>query len=135
MKISEVQQTIFDETGIKTSVKKGTGSMRGYTFFRPMFQNGDYPKFSIEWAREFKERFPKCSVKPMFCSTTEINIYHGIEIDEPLKFKKESKPKSIEQMKVREWGSKNSQMRLDKTAARYAKKRRGAGGDSMVKYW
>lgn len=135
MKISEIQQAIFDETGIKTSVKHPSGSMRGYVTFSPMFQGGEYPSFPIEWARAFKERFPKCNVKTMFVSGNQINIYHGVERDEPIKYKKESKPKTIEQMKVREWGSENSQMRLDKKAARYAKRRRGPNGDSTVKYW
>lgn len=135
MKISEIQQTIFDETGIKTSVKNPSGSMRGYVTFSPMFQNGAYPDFPIEWARAFKELFPKCSVKTMFVSNSQINIYHGVERDEPIKFKKENKPKTREEMKVREWGSANSQLRLDKAASRYGKKRRGPNGDGMVKYW
>lgn len=135
MKISEIQKLILDETGIKTSVKKGRGSMKGYTIFSPIFQGGEYPKFPFQWRVGFKDKFPKCDIKTMFVSEYSIDVYHGVELDAPLRFKKERKPKPISEQKVREWGSKNSQLRLDKAAARYAKKRRGTNGDNMVKYW
>jgi hypothetical protein len=135
MKISEIQQTIFAETGIKTSVKKGVGSMRGYYVFTPMFQGGVYPKFPVEWCRAFRDRFPRSDSSPMFSTVDRIEIFHGVEVDESVKFKRESKPKTRDEMSVRTWGSENSQIRLDKTAARYAKKRRGPSGDNMVKYW
>lgn len=132
---SEIQRTIYLETGIKTSVKNGTGSMRGYVIFSSMFQDGKYPEFPFSWRRDFQKRFPDDNKRPMFVGSNQIHIYYGIQKDEPIKYNTERKPKPISEMKVREWGSENSQMRLDKKASRYAKKRRGPSGDRMVKYW
>lgn len=133
MKTSEIQTAILTQTGIKTSIKKGTGSMKGYKIFSPIFQNGHYPKFPFDWRQAFKQHFPKCSIKTMFVSDYSIDIYHGVEDDEPINFKKERKPKTIDQMKVKQWGSKNSQLRLDKATRRHADKIRR--GIDTVKYW
>lgn len=136
MTISEIQQTIFNETGIKTSVKKGVGSNKHHLVFSPMFQNGSYPEFPFEWRREFIKRFPDHGRYFSSASGSQLHIFAGdLTQDEPLKFKREKKPKSIQEMKVKQWGSKNSQMRLDKKASRYAKRRRGPNGDKTVKYW
>jgi hypothetical protein len=55
---------------------------------------------------------------PLFCTISQVSVY-GL-VDEIIKMKKESKPKQSELTKG--WGSKNSQMRLDKATSRYAKK-------------
>lgn len=139
MKVSEIQQTIFEQTGLKTSVKKMTGSMKYYIKIWPIFQNGVYPNFPFEWANEFKKQFKADFAHDCFAygSIGELNIpaINFTEFD-PISYKKERKPQPADPDKIEKgWGSKNSQMRLDKTAARYAKKRRGPGGDNMVKYW
>lgn len=114
----EVQERIFSDTGIKTSARKLTGSMKGYYSFRPMFQNGDYPKFPYEWRKQFVKLFVIQGDKSAFHSDTSIDVYN---IDkEDFEYQKERKPKTIEQMSVKGWGSKNSQLRLDKATARNA---------------
>ena len=137
MKKSEIQQLIFDQTGIKTSVRKLSGSMKIYTAFTPMLQGGIYPKFEFTWMYEFKKQFSAVGTNPgCYVSGTMIHVLNvHIEESEPIKYKTECKPKSIEEMKVKQWGSKNSQMRLDKNAARYAKKLRGPNGDKMARYY
>jgi len=132
MTAKEIQEFLFDETGLKTSVKKMTGSMKGYLKIWPIFQNGVYPNIPFEIANELKLKLKEFNHpnNPVFCSTMEIDVY-GV-VDDRIKYKKESKPKSREEMKVKEWGSKNSQMRLDKASARYAKKI--ARGDNCATY-
>ncbi len=72
---SEIQQKILAETGIKTSVKKLNGSMKKYTCFSPMFQDGKYPQFPIEWAREFKKQFHAIGTDSgCFYGSTSIDI-------------------------------------------------------------
>jgi len=118
-----IQQIIFNDTGLKTSVKKGTGSMKGYLIITPMFQSGEYPNFPFEFTQELKNKLSEFDYDnyPLFCSTGQISIY-GI-LDERMQFKRESKPKPIDNNKTQKgWGSKNSQIRLDKATARYAKR-------------
>jgi hypothetical protein len=125
MKASDIQKKILAETGIKTSVKKNTGSMKGYITIRPLFQNGTYPSFPFDWVRKLKEDLKKYDTTshPVFCSTSGIDVYQ-LE-DERIMMKKEAKPKEISQMKDgKGWGSKNSQVRLDKAVSRNAKKLR-----------
>ena len=74
MTVTEIQAVILAETGFKTTVKKGSGSMLGYT----CFSVNKNLKFDFNWRREFIERFPKCDVNPSFCSEISIQIYHGI---------------------------------------------------------
>ena len=121
MTVKEIQDFIFNRSGLKTSVKKGTGSMKGYLIIWPMFQNELYPSIPFDIVQELKEKLSKFDYAnyPVFCSTSEISIYN-IE-DNRVKFKTENKPKNIENMKVKQWGSKNSQMRLDKATAKHAK--------------
>ena len=136
MKTSEIQTKILAETGLKTSAKLyKTGSMNGYVRIMPIFQNGSYPSLPFDFVQKLKIELAAFdySNKPLLCTISDICVFQ-IEYDSIL-MKKESKPKPIEEMSVSQWGSKNSQMRLDKTAARYAKKRRGPNGDKMVKYW
>lgn len=121
----EVQEYIFTQTGIKASVKKGVGSMKGYFTFSPMFQDGIYPKFPFDFIQALKPTLPSEEPHPSFCSIGQISIY-GL-IDNRQEFKKERKPKPIEEIKVRQWGSKSSQMRLDKAARRNAKKMNKGG--------
>jgi hypothetical protein len=117
----EIQKEIHDSTGLKTSARKGTGSMKGYIIIRPIFQNGAYPNMPFEFVKKMKVKLSEydSDTKPLFCSTSEISIYKPI--DDRIQYKKENKPKSIENMKLKTWGSKNSQMRLDKASSRYAK--------------
>jgi hypothetical protein len=119
MKASEIQKLILTETGIKTSVKQGTGSMKNYLIFSPMFQNGIYPEFPFQWRREKGQAHPGAEPYPNFWGSTQIHIYN---IENDFKsFKKERKPKEKEYQKVKQWGSKNSQIRLDKAVKRNAK--------------
>jgi hypothetical protein len=115
----EIQMAILEKTGLKTSVKKGIGSHKGYFIFSPMFQNGAYPEFPFEWRQEFVKQFEQVGDKFNHACGTQILIF-GIDKEE-MKFKTERKPTPIEEMKVRIWGSKNSQIRLDKASRRAAK--------------
>lgn len=136
MKVQEIQNLILEKTGLKTSVKKGTGSQKGYLIIWPQFQNGIYPAWGEDMRNELKELLKEYDrePKPLFCSRDTLTVF-GIENDS-IKFKREAKPGVItENSKAKQWGSKNSQMRLNKKAAGYAKKRRGKNGDNMVKYW
>lgn len=125
MKVSEIQQAIFEQTGLKTSFKRMTGSMKHHVKIWPIFQGGQYPKFPFDWANEFKKQF-KADL-PHDCypygSIGELNIpaINFTEID-PIQYEKEAKPKPIDPNKpMKGWGSKNSQMRLDKASRRAAK--------------
>lgn len=127
MKVSDIQTAIFEQTGLKTSVKRMTGSMKHHVKIWPIFQGGEYPKFPFVWANEFKGQFKADIAHDCFpyASIQELNIPATNFTDfTPIQYKKESKPKPVEQMKVKGWGSKNSQMRLDKAAARNAIKLR-----------
>lgn len=120
--ISEIQEIILNETGIKTSVKKGKGSVKDYITFSPMFQSGKYPEFSFDWRRQFAAQYPETIPETVFVSDTQIKLHISAITGEAIQYKKERKPLPFEKMKVREWGSKNSQMRLDKATARNAVK-------------
>jgi len=123
MKVSELQAAIFEQTGLKTSVKKQTGSMKHHYAFTPLFQNGEYPKYPIEWGRELVKQFKTIPGNGNYFTNGNILDILAINFTEydPIQYKKERKPKTIEQMKGRTWGSKNSQMRLDKASRRAAK--------------
>jgi len=125
--VKDIQERVFAETGLKTSVKKGTGSMKGYLILTPIFQNGCYPNFPFEYVQSLKNALSNFNYeeKPLFCSTSNICVYQ-IE-DNRTEFKKEKKPKSVEINKVRTWGSKYSQMRLDKKSASNAKRMKKGG--------
>lgn len=136
MKVSEMQTAIFEQTGLKTSVKKLTGSMKHHIKIWPIYQNGDYPKFPFEWGNEFKKQFkavPELDAFPYFSPMQfDIPAQNFTEFD-PIIYKKERRPRPIdENTKVKEWGSKNSQLRLDKAAARYAKALRR--GENRARY-
>ena len=119
MNTAEIQTAIFEQTGIKTSVKKLTGSMKHWTRFSPMLQGGIHPKYPFEWRQAFKATF----AGQTFADDYSLEILTtSFEASEPIHYKKEHKPKTIEQMSVRQWGSANSQMRLDKATARNAKR-------------
>lgn len=123
MKISEIQQLIFERTGLKTTARHNNGSMKGYITIRPMFQGGKYAEFPIEFAREIKSMFKTFGDNAPICSVQDIDIpIQNITEFDPIHYKRESKPKPIEQQKAKQWGSKNSQLRLDKATARNAKK-------------
>lgn len=122
MTISEIQNEILNKTGLKTSISKCKGSMKGYIKIFPMFQGGIYPTFPHDFIvnmRTVLKQFDYAN-KPLFCTISDICIYQ-IE-DDRIQFKRESKPK--ENKSEPSWGSKNSQMRLDKDSARYAKRLR-----------
>ena len=123
MKASEIQTKILTETGLKTSVKKySTGSMKGYVRIMPIFQNGSYPSLPFEFVQKLKAELAGFDYanKPVFCTCSDISVYQ-IE-DDRIQMKKENKPKEVDTNKVTKgWGSKNSQMRLDKASRRAAK--------------
>jgi len=133
MTIKDVQNFIFEKSGLKTSVKNGTGSMKGYSIIWPMFQSGTYPSINYKIKEALSVLLIEFNTNehPLFCSNSEVCIY-GI-CGDVTKFKKEHKPKSIEQMNVREWGSKNSQMRLNKAAERHTKAL--YSGKNVVRYY
>lgn len=124
MTAAEIQTKILAETGLKTSVKKySTGSMKGYVRIMPIFQNGVYPSLPFEFVQKLKIELASFDYanRPVFCTCSDIIVYQ-IE-DDRIQMKKESKPKQADPNKpMKGWGSKNSQMRLDKAAARNAKK-------------
>ncbi len=126
MKVSEIQIAILEQTGIKTSVKKYTGSMKHHYGFTPLFQDGKYPNYPYEWAREFIKQFATIpGYRNYFVNGNILDILALNFTDyDPIKYQKERKPKPIEEMKVKQWGSKNSQLRLDKATERNAKKLR-----------
>lgn len=120
--ISEIQNYILEKTGLKTSVKFGTGSMKGYLIVMPIFQRGTYPTIDHTIVCELRELLKEHDKpqKPVFCNTSDISICDFM--DDRINMKKERKPKEREEMKVKMWGSKNSQLRLDKATARNAVK-------------
>lgn len=121
--VSQVQQHIFNTTGLKTSVKKLTGSMKGYISIRPIYQNGNYPSFPFDFVTGLKPLLKEFSsnANPVFCAIHSIDIFN-IEND-AVRYKREIKPKPIDESKpMKGWGSKNSQLRLDKATARNAVK-------------
>jgi hypothetical protein len=125
MKVSEIQNKILKETRLKTSVKVfKTGSMRGYIKITPMFQNGSYPLFPFDFVQKLKSELADFdySNMPLFCSTSQVSVYQIT--DDRIKMKTERKPKITES---KTWGSKNSQMRLDKASARNGKRIRNGG--------
>jgi len=121
--VKQIQAEILEQTGIKTSVKKLKGSMKNYICFSPMFQNGLYPEFDFQWRIEYMKKFETVGQDTNSCNGTQMCIllinFNDLE---PEQYKKERKPTKFEDLKVRSWGSKNSQFRLDKNAERYAKK-------------
>ncbi len=123
MKISDIQTLIFERTGLKTTARHNKGSMKKYITIRPMFQGGEYAQFPIEFAREIKSMFKTFGDTYPICGTQGINIpIQNITEFDPIRYKKENKPKPISEMNVKTWGSKNSQLRLDKATERNAKK-------------
>lgn len=122
MKVSEIQAAIFEQTGLKTSAKKLTGSMKHHIRIWAIFQGGKYPDFPFNWVQGFQTQF-KSFGHGVFCTVGGLDIpaANFTEFD-PIKYPKESKPKPInEDTPGRTWGSKNSQMRLDKASRRAAK--------------
>jgi hypothetical protein len=118
---------------LKTSVRKGTGSMSGYVCIRAIFQNGSYPSFPHEFVQRLKIELQNFNYenKPLFSSISEISVY-GIS-DEKTQYKKERKPKPADDSKpMKGWGSKNSQMRLDKATRRNAKRLKAG---TTARYW
>ncbi len=120
--ISEVQNYILEHAGLKTSVRVGKGSMKGYLIVIPIFQNDCYPDIDFKVTRELEKILDEYDKhpNPVFCSVSTISVA-GLN-DDRINMKKERKPKEISEMKVKQWGSKNSQMRLDKATERNAKR-------------
>lgn len=129
MTASEIQTKILTETGLKTSVKKySRGSMIGYVRIMPIFQNGSYPSLPFDFVQKLKSELSEFDYanKPVFCTCSDISVFQ-IE-DDRIQMKKESKPKAIDPNKIMKgWGSKNSQIRLDKAISRNAKKLKKGG--------
>lgn len=120
--IAEIQTQIFEQTGIKTSVKKLTGSMKHHICFTPMFQGGKYPEFPFKWRQTFVKQFKIAGDLGNWASSTGIDILKiNITESEPIKYQKERKPKLLDtDTPQKGWGSKNSQLRLDKATQRNA---------------
>lgn len=121
MQTIDFQNKILAEIGIKTSVKKGNGSNKCYLIFSPMYQNGKYPEYPFEWRQSLLKDYPETEPPLISVNATQIHLHKSIIEGDAVKFKKEKKPLPFEQMKQRQWGSKNSQMRLDKASRRAAK--------------
>lgn len=132
--IADIQAAIFEQTGLKTSAKRMTGSMKKHFKIWPIFQEGKYPDFPHEWLNTFKGNFKGINGVFPYCTISNLSIpAEGIEFN-PIAYKKERKPKPIdENSPQRTWGSKNSQLRLDKAAARYAKALRR--GENRATYY
>src|ERR1700740_639397 len=94
---AEIQQYIFDKTGLKTGVRSGKGSMKGYFIIYPIFQNGIYPNIDHSVIIELRRILPDSEPYPTFCTVSDISIHEskGI-VNERLSYKKENKPKPIE---------------------------------------
>lgn len=135
MKASQIQQKALTETGLKTSVSVyKSGSMKGYVRIMPIFQNGVYPSFPFDFIQHLKKELVlfDYAEKPLLCTCSDICIYQ-IE-DDRIQMKKESKPKQTDSTKeTKGWGSKNSQLRLDKASSRYAKRLRN--NDNCARYY
>lgn len=128
MKVSEIQTAIFEQTGLKTSAKKLTGSMKKHIMIWPIFQDGKYPNFPFTWVQDFQKQlksFPETDTFP-YCTVGSLDIPAANFTDfDPIQYKKERKPKPIDPNKVMKgWGNKNSQLRLDKATRRNAVKLR-----------
>jgi hypothetical protein len=123
MTAAQIQEIILTEAGLKTSVKVyKSGSMNGYVRIMPIFQDGRYPSLPIALVQKLKTLLSDFdySNKPLYCSCSDVCVYQIV--DDRLQMKKESKPKEIDENKISKgWGSKNSQMRLDKASKRAAK--------------
>jgi len=117
----EYQTYLHELTGLKISVKKCTGSEKGYFKFWPQYQNGEYPNFEHELIQSLRSNDTSEEPNRNGFSISEILIFGLVESD-CVKFKREYKPKEISEMSVKSWGSKNSQMRLDKRSERNAKR-------------
>lgn len=130
MTAAEIQKIILDETGIKTSVRKLKGSMNGYVRIMPIYQNNTYPSLPLELVQRLAIELAAYNYeeKPLFCGRSDISIY-GID-SESTYMKREAKQKEPAQAKG--WGSKNSQIRLDKAVRRNAVKLRKGG---VAGYW
>lgn len=123
----EIQLFILETSGIKTSTRKGTGSMKGYFIIWPIYQNNAYPNIPIAVVQQLKEQLKEYdfSEKPLLCTCSDISVY-GL-IDEREAMKKERKQTQVSDKPTKGWGSKNSQLRLDKATARNAKKLKNGG--------
>lgn len=132
--IADIQKYILEKTGLKTGVRILTGSMKGYFAIQPLFQNGSYQDIPFDICAELKTLLPSAPGKPTFCSGGYVNIHinTGI-IDERIKMKSERRPKPIDETTpMKGWGSKNSQLRLDKATRRNAKKMQKG---NTARYW
>lgn len=131
---SEIQKFILDKTGLKTGVRKLSGSMKGYFMVYPLFQNNEHPKIPFELAQELKRTLNSSSSHPTFCSVDSIDVHesNGFTNDR-ITMKSEKRVKSPEEMKVKTWGSVNSQLRLDKATRRFAK--RMQNGKTGVRFY
>ena len=122
MKISEVQKQIFEQTGLKTTVKHNKGSMKNHITIRPLFQNGAYQNFPFDWLQIFKSQFKQNNGVFPYFTVSGIDLPASLFEFDPIQYPKERKQKSVdENSTVKGWGSKNSQLRLDKASRRYAK--------------
>ena len=74
MTTQEFKTAIENESGIKVSIKMGTGSMLGYVIATAKNRSN----FDYNFSRNFIKQFPECSLKPAFANNYQIMVYHGI---------------------------------------------------------
>jgi len=91
LKLSEVQQIIFSETGINTNVTKCVGSMRGYYCFKTILPLDSNQELTFEWQRKFMATYQYLSRKNIYASDNRVHIFEdALEIDKPMRFRRPS---------------------------------------------
>ena len=124
MTTGEIQLKVFEMSGLKTSVRKGTGSMKGYFIVSPNFQGGEYPKIPRECWESMAKDLKEYDNPPndLLCGYSNISVY-GIVDSGRINYKREKRNHIVDDGKpIKGWGSKNSQIRLDKASARNGKR-------------
>jgi len=57
MKVSDIQQAIFEQTRLKTSFKRMTGSMKHHVKIWPIFQGGNIQNSPLRGQMNLKDNF------------------------------------------------------------------------------
>lgn len=79
---SEIQALILKETGIKTSVRQLTGSMKNHTRFLSKSTNGVCIKFDHTWRTNFLKQFSKIPGHMNYHDDYSLNILN-VNFDDP----------------------------------------------------
>lgn len=129
-RISDIKAQVEKLTGVAVSVSIGRlgSSMRGYVIIRAKRKGGQNVEWSFENSIELTTMFIGLPETPTTCNKYELCVFVGNEAynysapkTERAKTISPQREKS-EQKKSKGWGSKNSQMRLDKASRRFAKR-------------